>query len=336
MIASSPTLSEVLYLPHDADAQALAAKHSLQFLNVTWEDKARCISVLEGGCQDLFFNYPTWEDNARCISVLEGGCQDLFFNNAGYRTRFMGQQLTDNRLERDAAGEGEITVQERQDNCVMAIQVPLKRRSEAVARFEAECLKLGCTCSTHDDGDGGSEDDEVASSSSPADSRLHISYRPLKSDIPPIHLDMEGSDSVGALRARIAFAEAVFLDDFELYFNGEKLLDEQSLRSCRIRSKCWVVAEPVVVSNGAVDAFEAECLKLGCTCSTHDDGDGGSEDDEVASSSSPADSRLHISYRPLKSDLKGCDSVGALRTRIAFAESVFTERVVAENDAVGS
>jgi hypothetical protein len=47
---------------------------------------------------------------------------------------FMGQRLTDNRRERGVALKGAMTKQEKQDNSIVIIQVPLKQKPKPVNR----------------------------------------------------------------------------------------------------------------------------------------------------------------------------------------------------------
>jgi hypothetical protein len=60
--------------------------------------------------------------------VLDGthGGQKLFFNKDGKRCSFVGQRLTDNRLEQGKSTEGPMTQEEKQQNMLLIIQVPLK------------------------------------------------------------------------------------------------------------------------------------------------------------------------------------------------------------------
>ena len=59
------------------------------------------------------------------------GKQMLYFNKAGQRCSFIGQRLSDHRKETGGAGvstEGPMTDEEKKDNVVMIIQVPLKKK----------------------------------------------------------------------------------------------------------------------------------------------------------------------------------------------------------------
>ena len=59
------------------------------------------------------------------------GKQMLYFNKAGQRCSFIGQRLSDHRKETSGAGvstEGPMTDEEKKDNVVMIIQVPLKKK----------------------------------------------------------------------------------------------------------------------------------------------------------------------------------------------------------------
>jgi len=63
--------------------------------------------------------------------VIEGesfsGSQKLYFNQQGHRVSFVGQRLSDNRNDRGVSKDGEMTNEEKKQNCIMVIQVPLKQ-----------------------------------------------------------------------------------------------------------------------------------------------------------------------------------------------------------------
>jgi hypothetical protein len=63
--------------------------------------------------------------------VVEGdtfsGSQKLYFNKKGQRASFVGQRLTDNRKDRGVKTEGSMTAEEKKQNAIMIIQVPLKQ-----------------------------------------------------------------------------------------------------------------------------------------------------------------------------------------------------------------
>jgi len=64
--------------------------------------------------------------------VVEGdtfsGSQKLFFNQKGQRASFVGQRLSDNRKERGSKTTGAMTAEEKQQNAILVIQIPLKQR----------------------------------------------------------------------------------------------------------------------------------------------------------------------------------------------------------------
>ena len=55
---------------------------------------------------------------------LEGG--KLYFNNNGQKASFLAQRLSDNRRERGVSIDAPISSQEREQNIILIIQVPLK------------------------------------------------------------------------------------------------------------------------------------------------------------------------------------------------------------------
>ena len=64
--------------------------------------------------------------------IIEGNEQKLLFNNYGRKADFIGQRLTDNRIERGVSIHGAMTKQEKQDNCIVIIQIPLKQKPKQV------------------------------------------------------------------------------------------------------------------------------------------------------------------------------------------------------------
>jgi len=52
--------------------------------------------------------------------------QKLYFNNKGQKASFVGQRLSDNRRERGVAVEGKMSQEEKEQNVILLIQVPLK------------------------------------------------------------------------------------------------------------------------------------------------------------------------------------------------------------------
>ncbi len=67
--------------------------------------------------------------------------QKLYFNKNGQRASFIGERLSDNRRQRGVAVEGEMTREEKQQNMIMIIQVPLKQTRPTRFTFD-ECDML--------------------------------------------------------------------------------------------------------------------------------------------------------------------------------------------------
>jgi len=101
-----------------------------------------CILPIEKGKETKFsvavFNYQSSKNcpAVLCIvstskgtsaQIIENGTQQLLFNNNGIKSEFIAQRLSDNRIERGVSVEGPMTKQEKQDNCIIVIQVPLKQ-----------------------------------------------------------------------------------------------------------------------------------------------------------------------------------------------------------------
>jgi len=60
--------------------------------------------------------------------VIEGNEQKLLFNFNGKKADFTAQRLTDNRIEKGLNIQGEMSKEEKQDNVIMVIQIPLKQK----------------------------------------------------------------------------------------------------------------------------------------------------------------------------------------------------------------
>jgi len=60
--------------------------------------------------------------------VIEGNEQKLLFNHNGKKADFSAQRLTDNRIEKGLNIQGEMSKEEKQDNVIMIIQIPLKQK----------------------------------------------------------------------------------------------------------------------------------------------------------------------------------------------------------------
>lgn len=102
-----------------------------------------CFLPVETGDQTKFnvamYNYQSTADNPAVLTIVStskgtsaqiitGGDQKLLFNNNGRKADFAGQRLRDNRAERGVALDGEMSAQEKQDNVIVIIQVPLVHR----------------------------------------------------------------------------------------------------------------------------------------------------------------------------------------------------------------
>lgn len=64
--------------------------------------------------------------NGTSAQVIEAGSQKLYFNANGQRASFVGQRLKENRRERGEPEEGAMTQQEKEQNVILILQVPLK------------------------------------------------------------------------------------------------------------------------------------------------------------------------------------------------------------------
>eukprot|EP01084_Bolivina_argentea_P024592 45815_1 len=59
--------------------------------------------------------------------IIQQNKQILFFNNYGKKAYFMAQRLTDNRKEKQLNINNPINKMEKQQNCIVIIQIPLKQ-----------------------------------------------------------------------------------------------------------------------------------------------------------------------------------------------------------------
>eukprot|EP00485_Elphidium_margaritaceum_P008065 CAMPEP_0202702160 /NCGR_PEP_ID=MMETSP1385-20130828/15183_1 /ASSEMBLY_ACC=CAM_ASM_000861 /TAXON_ID=933848 /ORGANISM="Elphidium margaritaceum" /LENGTH=611 /DNA_ID=CAMNT_0049359753 /DNA_START=51 /DNA_END=1886 /DNA_ORIENTATION=+ len=106
-----------------------------------------CFLPIEKGKETRFnvalFNYQSKKDDPAVLvivstskgtsaQIIQGNEQKLLFNNFGQKADFIGQRLTDNRIERNVSIHGAMTKQEKQDNCIVIIQVPLKQKPKPV------------------------------------------------------------------------------------------------------------------------------------------------------------------------------------------------------------
>ena len=103
-----------------------------------------CFLPIEKGKETIFnvalFNYQSTKDNPGVLAIVAtskgtssqiicgNGDEKLLFNDFGIKADFIGQRLTDNRIERGVKDlNAPMTKQEKQDNCILIIQVPLKQ-----------------------------------------------------------------------------------------------------------------------------------------------------------------------------------------------------------------
>mmetsp|Transcript_63537 Transcript_63537/g.101111 ORF Transcript_63537/g.101111 Transcript_63537/m.101111 type:complete len:676 (+) Transcript_63537:105-2132(+) len=106
-----------------------------------------CFLPIEKGKETKFnvalFNYQSKKQDPAVLvivstskgtsaQIIEGNEQKLLFNNYGRKADFIGQRLTDNRIERGVSIHGAMTKQEKQDNCIVIIQVPLKQKPKQI------------------------------------------------------------------------------------------------------------------------------------------------------------------------------------------------------------
>lgn len=106
-----------------------------------------CFLPIEKGKETRFnvalFNYQSKKDDPAVLvivstskgtsaQIIEGKTQKLLFNNNGMKSDFIGQRLTDNRIERNVPIHGPMTKQEKQDNCIVIIQIPLKQKPKEI------------------------------------------------------------------------------------------------------------------------------------------------------------------------------------------------------------
>jgi len=70
--------------------------------------------------------------------VIEDRMQPLYFNNEGKKAEFVAQRLSDNRSERGVEVQGEMTEEEKKDNVIVIIQVPLKTNPAARRKVQVQ------------------------------------------------------------------------------------------------------------------------------------------------------------------------------------------------------
>lgn len=104
-------------------------------------------------------NYQSTESDSACLiltvtskgtsgTVCKGGVTTLNFNDAGDKRSFLGQRLKDDRQERGVALEGAMTGEEKQNNVIVVIQIPLKRKQVQRAVDEFMPVKCGMSSSS--------------------------------------------------------------------------------------------------------------------------------------------------------------------------------------------
>eukprot|EP01113_Clastostelium_recurvatum_P007054 TRINITY_DN1324_c1_g1_i2.p1 TRINITY_DN1324_c1_g1~~TRINITY_DN1324_c1_g1_i2.p1 ORF type:complete len:552 (+),score=143.09 TRINITY_DN1324_c1_g1_i2:127-1656(+) len=83
------------------------------------------------------FNYQSYPREPAVLAIVStiagtsaqaitGGNQKLYFNKKGQKASFVAQRLSDDRRQRGVAVEGEMTTEEKQQNMIMIIQIPLE------------------------------------------------------------------------------------------------------------------------------------------------------------------------------------------------------------------
>jgi len=89
-------------------------------------------------------NYQSAPDNPAVLAIVASSsgtsaqvvdshsAQTLYFNKNGEKASFMAKRLKDQRKERGEPIEGEMTSEEKADNMILVIQVPLKQRHQSV------------------------------------------------------------------------------------------------------------------------------------------------------------------------------------------------------------
>ena len=124
-----------------------------------------CLLPVIKGAESVFnvclYNYQSTAENPAVLAIVatsngtsaqivDEGVKKLFFNNNGQRASFVAQRLSDNRKERGASEGGAMSQQEKAQNLVMIIQVPL---------ICENIFCEGCSSDESCEDDGGEEDD---------------------------------------------------------------------------------------------------------------------------------------------------------------------------------
>ena len=161
------TISLKEYLKHFHRYMSVKPKHTghngkAERINLLQTDESRdshavvssqaCFLPTENGKKTLFniklFNYQSWPKNPAVLAIvatsngtssqiIEGNCQKLLFNKYGTKANFVGTRITHSHIEMDNFNLNvPLTKQEKRDDCIIIIQVPLKQ--QAVSMFSQD------------------------------------------------------------------------------------------------------------------------------------------------------------------------------------------------------
>lgn len=101
------------------------------------------------------YNYQTRRDDPSVLVIVSSAAgtsaqvitnrnQLVNFNKAGRAMPFAAQRLSEDRRQRGVAIDGEMTVEEKQQNCLLVIQVPLKQKpAERMRSAFGSCIPQG-------------------------------------------------------------------------------------------------------------------------------------------------------------------------------------------------
>ncbi len=104
-----------------------------------------CFLPIAAGTETEFnvalFNYQSQQGHPAVLTIVstrsgtsaqviqrDSSGTKLYFNQKGQRASFVGQRLKDNRIERGVAVEGAMSQQEKEQNVILILQVPLVQR----------------------------------------------------------------------------------------------------------------------------------------------------------------------------------------------------------------
>jgi hypothetical protein len=118
-------------------------------------------------------NYQSSDHDSACLiltmtskgtsaQLCKGGVTKLYFNDKGQKRSFLGQRLKDDRRERGVALEGDMTSEEKQNNVIVVIQIPLKKQQPRRRKLGFG----GFSASLFDEEDNGGDFGDLYSSSS--------------------------------------------------------------------------------------------------------------------------------------------------------------------------